>query len=207
MEIDELIKLIAATMNKVKGSLYTSTKLRDNPDVCHAACTWFLSAFEKKKGFKEIVQFLDQTDKQTFKLTQEQVMAGVKKPGDVVKILKEKGIKVVSAEDSAAIKFMIEHWSQPKSYSKNKAEVVSGIVELMRTKADRVMIYINSSKKKGGHVICIARNVGGVAIYDPNIGIITAALKETDTWGGAITMILGWYEQEMKLDEFGFLPK
>jgi hypothetical protein len=205
MEIDGLIKLIAATINKAGGSLYTSTKLRDNPDVCHAACTWFLSSFEKGKNFKEIVQFLDQTDKKTFKLTQEQVMAGVKQPGAIAKVLKEKGPANVSDEDIAAVKWMIEHWSQPKAYSKKKPEVVEGIVNLMRTKADRVMIYING--KKGGHVICAARNVGGIAIYDPNIGIITAALRETDTWGGVLTMILGWYEQEMKLDEFAFLQK
>lgn len=204
MKIEELIKLIDVTVKKLHGNMYTGKNLSDNPDVCHACCTWFLAAFEKKKPLKDIVDFLDKTGKDTFKLAQEQVSKGVKQPKAVLEIVM-KSNKNITKEDKSAIEAMIAHYSQPKTYKKDKMKVVAEITEAMRTKEDRLLIYIRG--KGGGHVICIARNVGGVAIYDPNIGIITAALKDTDTWGGVLTMILGWYEKEMKLDEFAFLAK
>lgn len=202
MNIDELIRNLLALVNSCSGSFYTSTHLRHNPDVCHAACIWFLSNMPKI-GLRAAVTQLDSMDKSTLKKAQEYVMNAPKTP----RLMLEKAMgsgKGVSDKDIEAIDFMINYWGQPNVYSENIHEVVMSIARAMRSTADRLVVYMRPGMGGAGHVICLARNVGGIVIYDPNIGVMTFQLSNVDAWRGVLATILNWYSLEMKLTFFGY---
>ncbi len=202
MTIDELITKVLQVVNTQKGSFYTSTKMRDNPDVCHAACLWFQHNLATSNALNALT-LLDNTDKATLKAAQAEAIKGTTIPGEMVRAARASG-KVITDEDIAALTYVLGHWTQPTNYSDRTPDVVNAIITAMRTNSDKLLIYMTPAKGGTGHVICITRNVGGVMIYDPNMGVISAPLNQPDFWGSVLTMILQWYSREMQLTQVGF---
>ena len=141
-------------------------------------------------------------DKSTLKRTQEGVMKGPSMPRAMLGHAIASG-KAINDRDTNAIEYMIDYWHQPDVYSANILEVIRNIVRAMRSTADRLFIYMQPEGGGAGHVICLTRNVGGVVIYDPNMGVITLQLSNVDAWSGVLTMIFQWYAREMGLVQFG----
>ena len=69
-----------------------------------------------------------------------------------------------------------------------------------------MMIYMRGGDG-AGHVICLRQYVGGILIYDPNMGVMSARLSDRDTWANVLRQILNWYRTEMELTSFGYLFK
>jgi len=205
MGIDDLIRVLIGYLRQHHGSFYTSTNLRNNPDVCHAACTWFLHNVQTR-GPQGAISFLDSTDKSTFKATQKQVTSGPKLPSQMLSQVRGSG-KGISDQDITAIQFAIDHHRQPTNYLSDVTTVVANLVISMMTgQQDGMMIYMLGGSG-GGHVICLRRNVGGILIYDPNMGIMSARLAETETWAHVLRSILSWYRDQMGLTRFAYLFK
>lgn len=113
----------------------------------------------------------------------------------------------ISSQDVTAIQFLLQHHEQPTAYIADVTTFVANLViAMMTSQRDGMMIYMVGAGG-AGHVICLRRNVGGIAIYDPNMGVMTAQLRDTDTWAYVLRQILGWYRDQMGLTRFGFLFK
>jgi hypothetical protein len=84
--------------------------------------------------------------------------------------------------------------------------VANIVISMMTSSQDGMMIYMLGGSGSG-HVICLRRNVGGILIYDPNMGVMSARLADTDTWAEVLRRILGWYRDQMRLTRFGYLFK
>jgi hypothetical protein len=194
--MDKLIALIVRYIRSRQGSVYTSTRLRNNPDVCHAACIWFMD-YCKRISLMSAIAKLDQLNKHTLKRTQQQIGRGPTMMRELVNQVRNSN-QMVSDEDISTLSGLLDQWRQPTDYTSSRSAVVRQAIRSMRTTADRVMIYMRGHSG-AGHVICIVRNVGGVAIYDPNIGVITARLTDVEGWGAVLGMILEWYAKNMGL--------
>jgi hypothetical protein len=204
MTIDQLIAILMAFLNQHHGSFYTSTRLRDNPNVCHACCTWFLNNVQQH-GLASTIALLDTLDKNSFQAAQTYVTQGPSMPSKMLKqALASPHAK--NQQDIDAIEFLISHHSQPNNYIGDVVTFVANLVVACRAgNQDRIMIYMHSGDGSG-HVICLCRNVGGIVIYDPNMGVMTAQFSDSDTWSELLRRILKWYKQYMGFTHFGYKP-
>lgn len=203
MTIDQLIALLIGFLRARHGSFYTSTNLRHNPDVCHACCIWFLTNIARL-GVIETLTTLDSMSKSTFKQSQSHALAGPSMPKKMLAQVRGSS-HAHSGTDVAAIQYALAYHQQPASYIGDVTTVVANIVISMMTSGqDGMMIYMLGGGG-AGHVICLRRNVGGILIYDPNMGIMSARLADTDTWSEVLRRILNWYRTEMDLTRFGYL--
>lgn len=206
--MDELIAELMKLVNLNHGSVYTSTNLRDNPDVCHACCMWFIHSITSGKSVTDTIQYLDSTPKSTFAILQKQMCLGPSIPKKMLTQAKNSG-RQTGSEDVNAIKYLIEVHSQPKprEYISDVVTLVANLVVSFSTQSmESILIYLNSDKG-GGHVICIVRNVGGVLIYDPNIGVISVQMSNRNCWSDVLRRIIKWYKTNMGLNKFAYLAK
>lgn len=204
MHIDDQISNLIGFLRLHNGSFYTSTNLRDNPDVCHASCMWFLTHVATD-GVQRTITYLDSTNKNTFKVSQKHAISGPSMPSKILDKVRNSGLKILNS-DVQAVQYALDYHQQPASYIGDVTTVVANIVISMRTSSqDGIMIYMTGGG--AGHVICLRRNVGGILIYDPNMGIMSAGFADTDTWAEVLRRILSWYRDEMQLTRFGYLFK
>jgi hypothetical protein len=205
MELVRLVALIRLTVELCHGKVHTGRRLSENPDVCHAACNWFLNTV-RNKGAVAAIAGLSIISKDTLKVSQRHAAEG---PAMVRKAISN-AIRVrgqmAPKDEMAALRYLMKHHSQPdpNSWSNDYNAVGARVSEAMK-RNDAVMIYIHSNN--GGHVICVCGNVGGVLVYDPNIGVINLPARQRGALANVISLILSWYAKEMKLDSFAFLPK
>lgn len=206
MDIDALIKILMGFLNERHGSFYTSTNLRDNPDVCHASCLWFLEHVATD-GLMETLSALSSMSKSTFKLAQKHAISGPKMPKQMLDKVRSSG-RNISDKDVQAIQYAISAHQQPRSYIGDVTTFVANVViSMMTSSQDNMMIYMLGGGSGAGHVICLRRHVGGILIYDPNMGVMSARLADTDTWAEVLRRILSWYRDQMQLTRFGYLFK
>lgn len=211
MNIERLISLLLEYVNNRHGSLYTSTLLRNNPDVCHACCLWFIDNLQRL-GFAQTLANLASIDKNTFQKSQELASASGSMPKAMLQKARGSG-RGVSSDDRKAIEFALDYHGQPSSYIQDVVTFVANAVVAMSTSnRDVMMIYLKGKtgflgSNEEGHVICICRNVGGLLIYDPNIGVISVRMADRDTWAEVLRMILRWYRDQMGLTYFGYTMK
>ncbi|MEE2732591.1 MAG: hypothetical protein VYA55_17350 [Pseudomonadota bacterium] len=206
--MDELIAELIRLVNSNHGSVYTSTNLRDNPDVCHACCAWFIHNVTSGKPIASILQDLDSTPKSRFAMLQKQMCLGPSIPKKMLTQARSSG-KGVGDSDVAAIKHLINVHSQPRpgEYIQDVVTLVANlVVSFSTTSMDSAMIYL-SSDSGGGHVICMVRHVGGVLIYDPNIGVISIQMSNRDCWADVLRRIIRWYKTNMGLNKFAYMAK
>jgi hypothetical protein len=206
MHIERLISLLTEYVNGRHGSLYTSTLLRNNPNVCHACCLWFIDSM-RRNGFGRTIDALATIDKSTFKKSQESAAASGSMPRAMVSNVRGSS-QPVSDDDISALQYALDYHSQPSNYISDVVTFVANVVVEMSTSArNAVIIYMTGTTGffggSSGHVICMCRNVGGLLIYDPNIGIISVRMGDRDTWAEVLRKILRWYSDEMGLDRFG----
>ncbi len=203
MDIDDLINYLNQIITAHgRGTFHTSPNLQSNPDVCHAACLWFLNRVTRQ-NLRTALFGLQTLDKQSLKIMQRNIVNGPNMLSKSVKRVKS-SLKGYDDNDLSALQGMVDHWDQPDFYDDNVNDVVANIIRAMRTRSDRLMIYMLDRDGGPGHVICITRHVGSVVIYDPNIGVIVYQLRETGAWGQILKMILDWYSCNMRLTRFGF---
>lgn len=205
MHIDELIKILIGLLRAHHGSFYASTNLRHNPDVCHACCIWFLTHVATD-GITRTIATLDSMSKSTFKVSQRHALTGPSMPKQMLEKVKS-SLHAHSNADIQAINYALAYHGQPSSYIGDVTTVVANIViSMMTSSQDGMMIYMQGGSGSG-HVICLRRNVGGILIYDPNMGIMSARLADTDTWAKVLRRILYWYRDQMQLSRFGYMFK
>jgi hypothetical protein len=206
MPIEDLMRSLIGYVNAHHGSFYTSTNLRDNPDVCHACCIWFLTNVARD-GIQPTLARLASLSKSTFRVTQQHVLGGSAQPSRMLRQARGSG-RGVSDGDVDAIEYAIAYHQQPTAYIGDIVTFVANVVVAMRTAPqDGMIIYMRGSGGGAGHVICLRRNVGGILIYDPNMGVMTARLAETDTWSEILRRTLRWYRENMDLQQFGYMFK
>jgi hypothetical protein len=205
VDIDKLISVLVAFLNNNHGSFYTSTKLRDNPNVCHAACLWFLNNVARL-GIGDALAYLDQTDKAAFQQAQQAALASGSMPKQVLQQARSSG-KAISDKDIEAPEYVLASHSQPTKYLTSITTVVANfVIRFLTGTNDGAMIYM-AAEGSGGHVICVRRHVAGLLIYDPNMGVMSCRLADSDTWAEVLRRILGWYKDNMGLTRFAYLPE
>jgi len=205
MTIEQLIASLIAYLKLHHGSFYTSTKLRDNPNVCHACCIWFLNNVQRN-GLMSTIALLDTLDKSTFQVAQSHALKGPSMPSLMLKQAIGSS-HATNRRDLEAIEHMLDYHAQPNAYIGDITTFTANLIVACRAGGqDRVIIYMLGSGDTG-HVICLCRNVGGIVIYDPNMGVMTARFSDADTWGEIIRRILRWYAEHMGLNRFGFKPQ
>jgi hypothetical protein len=109
-------------------------------------------------------------------------------------------------KETDALRYLCEYHRQPDptSFSTDYYTVGTAVSEAMKFESG-VMIYL--SGRNSGHVICVCGSVGGVLVYDPNIGVISLPARERDALAKIVRLIMGFYAKEGKLNSFAFLPK
>ena len=205
MPIEDLMRSLIGYVNAHHGSFYTSTNLRDNPDVCHACCIWFLTNVARD-GVQPTLARLASLSKATFRVTQQHALGGTSQPSRMVRQVMGSG-RVASRADRDALEYAIAYHEQPATYIGDVVTFVANVVVAMRTSPQDGMIIYMLGSGGTGHVICLRRNVGGILIYDPNMGVMTARMAETDTWSEILRRILRWYRDHMDLQQFGYMFK
>jgi hypothetical protein len=207
LTIEQLISLLAAFIRNRRYSFYTSTLMRDNPNVCHGACMWFLDKVGEL-GIGQTLALLDSTAKSAFAALQRQAGEGVAMYNELVRTV-QGGSHGEGRADTAALRIVRRAVERPlhSQYIGDVVTVVANIAVAMRTRpgSDAMMIYM-LGESGGGHVICLRRNVGGLLIYDPNIGVASVRLADTDTWTEVLRLILRWY-RDNGLTRFAYMFK
>jgi hypothetical protein len=209
-EIDDFIGGLIPLVRALRGALYTSTRLRDNPNVCYAACEWVLHQSRNGTAAHQIITQMAVIDKNTLKPTHEYINKGPSMPKTILKSVKDTIKRTgedVSDPELNALRYMMDQHRQPDNYTNNQNQAATNIVQALRRNADRVMVYMSPASGKTGHVICIFRHVAGLVIYDPNIGFISLPLADPNGCAGVISNILRWYRENMALSNFGFKIK
>jgi len=208
MNLEKLVALIKDAVKSCHGEVYTGRNLSDNPDVCHAACEWFLHTV-RNEGAVAAIAGLSVISKDTFQVSQRHAVEGHAMVNQAVANARSFGGGQITPEEAAALETLLNHHGQPKrnSYNADYNVVANEVKEAMKRNA-AVMIYIqNKDDKHQGHAICVCGNVGGVLVYDPNIGVISLPARDRDALAIIIGNILSWYATEMKLNSFAFKPK
>ena len=199
--IDQLVALLASLVRTYNGSLFTSTHLRDNPNVCHASCEWFLHNAPILGG-REAISELDQMDKNTLVIAQQHAGQGPSMTDELRGIVGG-GFSALLNPAFAAVQ---DHHRQPVDGDYQDAgPAAKAIVTTLRMHADKVMVYM--AGRGPGHVMCIVRQVGAVLMYDPNLGVIVLPLRDTDELTGILNTIFQWYANNEQLNIFGHLAK
>ncbi len=205
MDLERLVARIKLTVEICHGTVYTGKRLSDNPNVCNAACIWFLNTV-RKQGAVAAIAGLSIISKETFKVSQKYLVNGpamAEKTRETV--IKARG-RLSRNKETDALRYLSEHHNQPDptSFSTDYYTVGIAVSEAMKFESG-VMIYL--SGRNSGHVICVCGSVGGVLVYDPNIGVISLPARERGALANIVSLIMGFYAKEVKLSSFAFLPK
>jgi hypothetical protein len=210
---DALIAFLTRVVRDRHGSFYTSPGLRANPDVCHAACRWFLERV-RAIGLLSAMADLENLNKETLKTLQDQLTKAPQMHKELRMKIKEQAKREEDdwkqmgfqkrPQSDPAFGAVFEYHRQPNNYT-SVAHAVPGIVALMRSSADNVFVYLIGPR--GNHMLCLRRNVGAVIIYDPNLGILTFKLGDEPAWRGTLSEILQWYSHNMGMTRIGYLQK
>jgi hypothetical protein len=201
MELDKLLELIRDFLAINHGRLTSGARISHNPDVCHDATTWFIHAV-RSKGAAFAIAELSIRDKKYAVESQKHMDRG---PGMSAAIRKIAGAGGSIPATSTALGTIRDFHSQPAvgDYSPDTTMVGATVIEeLARTGC--LMIYMTGD---GGHVMCAISYVGGVLIYDPNIGVMSLPAGKREELKLLIIMILNWYKIELKLTKFSLKAK